>query len=135
MTASTASGTFRAALDEHLAALCARDVDRFAATLGDDAIVVDGAGELNCGTDAVLQSHAEWFGMAEPWTFAYDVVFARETPSSGLALLEVTYRHTPDAAPSRFLLSLVFERDATGAFKFVYDQNTPLPRLSEEAGG
>ena len=120
--------TFRAALDEHLAALCARDVDRFAATLGDDAIVVDGAGELKRGTGAVLQSHAEWFRMAEPWTFAYDVVFTRETPSSGLALLDVTYRHTPDAAPSRFLLSLVFERDATGAFKFVYDQNTPVGR-------
>ena len=41
---------------------------------------------------------------------------------------------TPDE-PARFLLSLVFERDAGGAFTFVYDQNTPLPRLSDKAGG
>jgi ketosteroid isomerase-like protein len=124
---STTAQTFRQALDEHLAALCARDVERFAATLGDDAAVVDGAGAIKRGTEAVRQSHAEWFRMPEPWTFAYDVVFTRETPSSGLALLDVTYRHTPADAPSRFLLSLVFERDAAGAFKFVYDQNTPLP--------
>ena len=126
MTSSTATASFRAALDEHLGALRTRDVERFAATLGHDAIVVDGAGAMKRGTAEVLRSHAEWFRMAEPWTFDYDVVFTRETPSSGLALINVTYRHTPAAEPARFLLSLVFERDAEGAFKFVYDQNTPL---------
>ena len=123
---AAAAGSFRAALDEHLAALCARDVERFAATVGDDAAVVNGAGEVTRGTAAVLQAHADWFRASEPWTFAYDVVLTRETASSGLALIDVTYRHTPDVEPSRFLLSLVFERDGSGAFKFVYDQNTPL---------
>ena len=118
--------TFREALDEHLGALQARDVERFAATLGDDAAVVDGAGIIKRGTGEVLRSHAEWFAMPEPWAFAYEIVFTRDTPSSGLALIDCTYRHTPDAEPARFLLSLVFERDADGAFKFVYDQNTPL---------
>jgi ketosteroid isomerase-like protein len=129
MTSATppaATTSFRAALDEHLSALQARDIDRFAATLGDDAAVVDGAGAIKRGTDAVLRSHAEWFAMPEPWTFAYELVFTRETPSSGLALIDCTYRHTPDAEPARFLLSLVFERDARGTYKFVYDQNTPL---------
>jgi ketosteroid isomerase-like protein len=126
---------FREALDEHLAALCARDAERFAATLGDDAVVVDGTGTITRGTEAVLQSHAEWFAMPEPWTFAYDIIFARETEFSGLALLDVTYRHTQADEPARFLLSLVFERDADGAFKFVYDQNTPLPRLSDKNSG
>jgi ketosteroid isomerase-like protein len=119
---------FRAALDEHLSALQARDTERFAATLGDDVTVVDGAGKITRGTETVLRSHAEWFGSPDPWTFDYDVVFTRETPSSGLALIDVTYRHTPDAEPARFLLSLVFERDAKGSFTFVYDQNTPLSR-------
>lgn len=117
---------FRPALDEHLEALRARDAERFAATLGDDAVVVDGSGAIKRGTAEVLRSHAEWFAMPDPWTFDYAIVFTRETPSSGLALIDVTYRHTPQAEPARFLLSLVFERDAAGAFKFVYDQNTPL---------
>ncbi|MDB5071756.1 MAG: hypothetical protein JWM87_2867 [Candidatus Eremiobacteraeota bacterium] len=127
MTAATpTTSAFREALDEHLGALQARDVERFAATLGADAAVVDGAGAIKRGTGAVLRSHAEWFAMPEPWTFAYELLFTRETESSGLALIDVTYRHTPDAEPARFLLSLLFERDADGAFKFVYDQNTPL---------
>ncbi|HEY0615546.1 MAG TPA: nuclear transport factor 2 family protein [Candidatus Elarobacter sp.] len=121
-----AVSAFRDALDEHLGALRARDVDRFAATLGTDAAVVDGAGVLTRGTAEVLRSHAEWFRSPDPWTFDYEVIFARETASAGLALIEATYRHTPDAEPARFLLSLVFERDAAGAFTFVYDQNTPL---------
>jgi ketosteroid isomerase-like protein len=120
------TSSFRAALDEHLSALQARDEGRFAATLGNDVAVVDGAGAVKRGTAEVLRSHAEWFAAADPWTFEYDVVLTRETPSSGLALIDVTYRHTPQAEPARFLLSLVFERDAGGAFKFVYDQNTPL---------
>jgi len=117
---------FRDALGEHLGALRARDAERFGATLGDDVVVVDGTGAVKRGTAEVLRSHAEWFSMPDPWTFDYEIVLTRETPGSGLALLDVTYRHTPDAEPARFLLSLVFERDAAGAFKFVYDQNTPL---------
>ena len=125
MTSPTTT-TFRDALDEHLGALQARDAQRFAATLGDDAAVVDGGGLITRGTAEVLRSHAEWFASPDRWAFEYEIVLTRETPSLGLAVLDVTYRHTPDAEPARFLLSLVFECDAEGAFKFVYDQNTPL---------
>ncbi|HEX3463218.1 MAG TPA: nuclear transport factor 2 family protein [Candidatus Elarobacter sp.] len=125
-TEPTTASAFRAALDEHLAALQARDADRFAATLGDDVVVIDGGGAITRGTDAVLRSHAEWFGSPDPWTFDYDVLLTRETASAGLSVIDVTYRHTPDAEPARFLLSLVFERDDQGTFKFVYDQNTTL---------
>jgi ketosteroid isomerase-like protein len=125
VSAATTSA-FRAALDEHLGALQARDAGRFVATLGDDVVVIDGGGTITRGTGAVLRSHAEWFASPDPWRFDYEIVLTRETPSSGLAVVDVTYRHTPDAEPARFLLSLVFERDADGAFKFVYDQNTTL---------
>jgi ketosteroid isomerase-like protein len=125
VSAATASA-FRAALDEHLGALQARDVERFAATLGENVVVVDGGGTITRGTDAVLRSHAEWFRSPDPWRFDYEITLTRETASFGLAVVDVTYRHTPDAEPARFLLSLVFERDAGGTFKFVYDQNTTL---------
>lgn len=126
MTAAASLGTFREALDEHLAALRARDAARFAATLGDDVAVVDGSGAITRGTGDVLASHAAWFATRERWTFDYEVVLTREMDGAALALLDVTYRHTPEAAPARFLLSLIFARDAAGAWKFVYDQNTTV---------
>ena len=126
MTALARGASFEDALDEHLNAITARDPDRFEATLAADVVVVDGAGRVTRGIDAVLRAHDEWFGAAERWSFAYDVVLTRETASSGFALLDVTYRNTPESEPARFLLSLLFERNADGVFSFVYDQNTPL---------
>jgi uncharacterized protein (TIGR02246 family) len=117
---------FRAALAEHLGALEAKDAARFATTLGRDVVVVDGRGNRTSGTERVLQSHVDWFALPE-WTFDYDVIFTRTFDGAALALIEVVYRHTPLAEPANFLLSLVFERDGEGAWKFVYDQNTPLP--------
>jgi ketosteroid isomerase-like protein len=117
---------FERALHEHLDAIVARDVARFEATLGEDVVTVDGSGAVTRGTGAVLASHASWFSTPEPWTFRYEIVLVRETASSGFALLRVTYEQ--GSALSRFLLSLVFARDAHGAHKFVYDQNTPLVR-------
>lgn len=115
---------FQHALQEHMDAIVARDVARFEATLGDDVVTVDGSGGITRGTAAVLASHASWFGTPEPWTFRYETVLARETVSSGFALLRVTYEQ--NGVSSRFLLSVIFERDARGVFRFVYDQNTPL---------
>lgn len=134
MSEAVAVSAFRAALEEHLAALQARDAKRFAATLGEDVIVVDGSGKMLRGTGAVLASHAEWFAVPERWTFDYELRAVRETDGVALALIDVTYRHTPDATPSRFLLSLVFERGADGRYRFVYDQNTPLP-VAQPSGG
>lgn len=125
MTA-TAVSPFRAALDEHLAALQARDIARFAATLGDDVMVIDGKGAITRGTEAVRASHAAWFAMPERWTFDYTVIATRENDGWGFALLDVTYRHVPDVNANRFLLSLAFEADARGTYRFVFDQNTPL---------
>jgi len=120
--------TFQGALREHLAALQEKDILRFAATLGRDVTVVDGRGRVLAGADAVRASHAEWFAGSDPWSLDYAIVVLREFAGAGLALLDVTYRERPNALPARFLLSLVFEREPTGAWKFVYDQNTALQR-------
>jgi uncharacterized protein (TIGR02246 family) len=118
--------SFPDALREHLGALQARDAERFAATLGRDVVVIDGRGSLRSGTGAVVAAHAEWFASSDSWTFAYEIVITREFTGAGLALLDVTYRARPGAPPNRFLLSLVFEREPDGSWKFVYDQNTTL---------
>jgi uncharacterized protein (TIGR02246 family) len=117
---------FEDALIEHLAALQARDVERFAATLGDDVTVVDGRGAVTSGREAVLHSHAEWFASPDAWSFDYAVRLSRDCGTAAFALIDVTYQQTADAEPARFLLSLFFEREPGGAWKFVYDQNTPL---------
>jgi ketosteroid isomerase-like protein len=121
-----ALGTFQNALREHLTALQEKDVVRFAATLGHDVTVVDGRGAVRGGSAAVLAAHAEWFAASDPWSLDYEIVVVREFAGAGLALLDVSYRERPDAVPARFLLSLVFEREQGGAWKFVYDQNTTL---------
>jgi ketosteroid isomerase-like protein len=125
MTSETGHPSFADGLREHLDALRARDAARFGATLGSDVTVVDGGGTIARGRDAVLRSHAEWFASSDDWSFDYDVIFSRELGGAGLALIDVTYRQTPSADPARFLLSLLFARDENGAWKFVYDQNTP----------
>ncbi|HTJ27446.1 MAG TPA: nuclear transport factor 2 family protein [Candidatus Limnocylindria bacterium] len=130
MTTTEDTTTFRRALDEHLGAIQTKNLVRFAATLGDNVTVVDGAGGIVQGTDRVLRSHAAWFADADPWTFAYEVQYLRDLGTAGLALIDVTYRQTPEATPSRFLLSLVFVRESDGTWKFVYDQNTSRPNAA-----
>lgn len=119
-------GSFLTALTEHLSAVQSRDIERFAATVGDEVAVVDGSGAVVSGRDTVLRSHAEWFASPDPWTFAYELRAARDCGSAGFALIDVTYRQNENAAPARFLLVLFFERTSGGEWKFIYDQNTPL---------
>jgi ketosteroid isomerase-like protein len=118
--------TLADALTEHLAALQARDLERFAATVGDDVAVVDGSGAIREGRTAVLDAHADWFASPDDWRFDYIVRRLHDGGGAGLALIEVTYRQRPDAVPARFLLSLYFARDGGGAWKFLFDQNTKL---------
>lgn len=118
--------TFDNALAEHLEALQSRDIERFSATVGDDVCVVDGRGSVMRGRPSVLQSHAQWFASADPWTFNYTVALRPDLGDAGLALIDVTYRQTPAAHAGRFLLSLVFERSNDGTWQCVFDQNIPL---------
>jgi ketosteroid isomerase-like protein len=124
-------GSFRSALDEHLAALQERDIVRFAATLGEQVMVVDGAGRLLEGREVVVRSHADWFASPDRWTFRYSVRNIRDFGCAAFALIEVAYQQSSAAAPVEFLLLLVFERTPGGAWRFVYDQNTPLVSRSD----
>ena len=118
--------TLADALVEHLGALQARDLERFAATLGQDVMVVDGRGTIREGRETVLAAHADWFASPDRWRFDYVVRRMYDSENAGLALIEVTYHQTPDAAEQRFLLALYFARDDGGSWRFLYDQNTPL---------
>ena len=117
--------TFLETLREHLAAISARDIARFAPTISSDpqARVVAPDGGAIVGGEAILEAHRGWFATAG-WTFAPSIVLTRESDALGFALLEVAY--SEPAGTRRFLLSAVFTREGE-AWRLFYDQNTPLP--------
>ena len=120
--------SFRDALAEHLAALGARDIERFARTLSasPELRVVGPQGAITTGYDAVRSSHARWFTSAAAWTFESTELWRQAGSDVGLSLHSVTYRDEPSAKPIRFLLLFAFAREADGGWRLVYDQNTPL---------
>lgn len=117
---------FHGGLEEHLAALRARDIERFAATLSRDpaARVVAPDGSASVGYEAVREAHRGWFAGEVAWTFEPTVIFERTSGDLGFALLEISYAEP--GLRKRFLLSLVFTREDR-TWRLFYDQNTPLP--------
>ncbi len=117
--------SFHDGLNEHLAAIGARNIERFAATVSRDpaARVVAPDGSAIVGYEAIVEAHRGWFA-TDGWTLAPHALFERESDTLGFALLEVDYREA--SAARRFLLSVVFVFEE-GAWRLLYDQNTPLP--------
>jgi ketosteroid isomerase-like protein len=126
--------TFAEALSEHLDAIAARDLGRFAATLArsPEVRVVGPDGSAIAGHDAILDAHRGWFAAPEPWTFEPDVLIARDGGDLGFALLDV--RYADGGGPRRFYLTLVFVREG-GTWRLLYDQNTTIASGTLEAVG
>ncbi len=115
--------TFLEALTEHLDAIATRDIDRFAATLAtDDVRFVGGDGRIIEGRENAVAAHRAWFS-EEGWRFEPELLWTREESGAGCALTRVTY--TAAAGQTQFLLLLLFVSE-DGAWKLVYDQNTPI---------
>ena len=115
--------TFAQALDEHLAAIAARDIERFAATVSrsPDARVIGPDGTAIVGGDAIVAAHRGWFESEKAWTFTPRVVLERAGDTLAFALLDVDYHE--GGTQRRFSLCVVFARD-DGSGKLFYDQNT-----------
>jgi ketosteroid isomerase-like protein len=120
--------TFRESLQAHLAAIEARDLDAFAATLSDDTIVLITAdGRLVRRVTDVLAMHEAWF--RDPhWRLHATEVHVEEGPGMGSALLRLDYRdESPGRPPVReqSYLTLIF-RQRGARWVLVQDQNTPV---------
>jgi len=127
----TEDPTFLEALTEHLDALSMRDLDRFAATLAADEVrLVGGEGGEIEGRENVIAAHREWF-MDDTWIFSPELVWTHEESGAAWALARVTY--TERSGKKLFWLLLLFIRE-DGAWKLVYDQNTPIADV-EPANG
>lgn len=127
--------SFRETLDRHLSAVQRRDLEAFAATVADDAVlVVQGGGRLVLAPSEFLRAHREWFA-AKNWTIDVTPVDIRESADMGFALLHLRYAEHREGAGSleqESYLTLVFERRG-GRWVMVLDQNTPA-RPDEAAG-
>jgi len=122
---------FRAALDAHLGAIAARDLDALTATLtnGDDLNVIFPNGAMLENTDAVVAFHREWFS-DDQWRMDPAVVKTIEGADMATALIKYDYRDTPAGAPRSSWLALVFKIEG-GEWRLVHDQNTRIEPQTE----
>jgi len=116
---------FDLAVDRHLTAIGARDVDAYLATVHDDVSMVLPDGTLLNGRAAVGAFHRDWF--ADPdWAWELDLTHSARVGDTGLVVYTVDY-HDLDADQKpysmRYLLSLVFTR-VGGDWLLLHDQNT-----------
>ncbi|HKU67433.1 MAG TPA: nuclear transport factor 2 family protein [Candidatus Baltobacteraceae bacterium] len=118
------AATLLEALEEHLDAITTRDIDRFAATLAPhDVRFAGGDGRIVEGRENVIAAHREWF-MDDRWRFDPEILWTREEAGAAWALTRVTYREAQSS--KQFLLLFLFVQES-GAWRLIYDQNTPIP--------
>ena len=124
--AKPARPDFRPALEAHLAALSARDLEAFKATLttGDDMRVVFPNGSVVDTTDGVVSFHEEWFKDPD-WRWDGEIVDIIEGEDLAVAFMKYDYRDTPEDEPRSSWLALVFALE-DGAWRLVHDQNTRI---------
>ena len=116
---------FAGAVEHHLAAVSARDLPTYTATLHDDVAVVLPDGKLIEGRAAVTEFNRDWF--ADPdWSWTLEPIRSVSDDSAGVALFAVTYDDLDaDGKPyaMNYLLSLTFTRPGD-RWLLLHDQNT-----------
>ncbi|WP_335934368.1 YybH family protein [Streptomyces sp. PTD5-9] len=116
---------FTTALDRHLAAIAARDLDAYLDTVHDEAVYILPNGRTVTGAEEVRAFHRGWFQDPD-WTMETELTSTRVHRDTAVAVLRVDYRDLDqDGRPYRldYLLSLVFAR-TDGRWLLVHDQNT-----------
>jgi uncharacterized protein (TIGR02246 family) len=114
-----------AAVEAHLAAIKARDLDAYLATLHPEVTTVTTSGDMLSGIDEVAEFHREWFTDSE-WTYSVEPIRTAYAAGAITRFVTVTYRGHPTATPSRFVMGLTFVAEDNG-WLLVHDQCT-VPR-------
>ena len=117
---------FRPALDAHLAALTAKDLDAYKSTItsGDDLMIIFPEGEVIEPTNSVLKFHEEWFQDSD-WRMDLEVQKIMEGADMAAALLKYDFRDTADGEPRSAWLMLLFKLE-NGEWRLIHDQNTRI---------
>lgn len=122
---------FRPALDVHLAAIEAKDIDAYKPTVtkGDDLHIIFPEGEVIDTTAGAVGFHQEWFKDPD-WRWNGEVLKVMEGEDMAAAFMNYEYRDTPDGAPRAAWLVLIFALE-DGEWRLVHDQNTRIRPQTE----
>ncbi|HEX2236612.1 MAG TPA: nuclear transport factor 2 family protein [Actinomycetota bacterium] len=121
---------FEESLEEHLAAIRARDLERLRATLSTARLtLVTATGDVLTGADRFLDLHRDWFA-SDTWTIDTGVVSTHVGTDLAVCIMSLRYRDRPgeeDSIDERSILTLALE-SADDRWLVVFDQNTPCRR-------
>jgi ketosteroid isomerase-like protein len=132
VTESSAASTppFRSAVEAHLAAIAARDIDRLlpTLTLGKDLTMIAPNGFRWDTRQQYVDFHRQWFAMRDGGKLSYEIVRLIESPALGHALIKYRYTSTdntgkPQTIDSWLALTFALEENL---WRLVFDQNTLL---------
>ena len=114
---------FREALDAHLAAIAARDIDAFKPTVStrDDVHLVFPEGDVIETTEGFLGFHEEWFK---------DPNWRMEGEDMAAAYMKYNYRDKADDEPRAAWLLLLFQLE-DGEWRLIHDHNTRIKKAPE----
>ncbi|HEX5056942.1 MAG TPA: DUF4440 domain-containing protein [Gammaproteobacteria bacterium] len=128
----TSSPPFRPAVEAHLAAIAARDMDALlpTLTLGEDLTMLMPDGQRFDTRQEYIDFHRQWFGMQTDGKFEV-VEYSRfiESPKLSQAFLRYRYSFKDAGGEPQVMenwLTLTFALE-DGAWRLVFDQNTPTP--------
>jgi ketosteroid isomerase-like protein len=127
-SSSAPAPPFRAAVEEHLAAIAARDMQALLPTLtgGTDLTMIAPNGYKFDTWKQDIDFHRQWFATSDEGKFEREIVRVIESPALGHALIKYRYSSKDDVGKTRTTVSwlaLTFALES-GSWRLVFDQNT-----------
>jgi ketosteroid isomerase-like protein len=127
-SSSAPAPPFRAAVEAHLAAVAARDMEALLPTLtrGNNLTMIAPNGYKFDTRQQYVDFHRQWFATKDEGKFDFDIVRVIETPALGHGLIRYRYASKDDAGTTRTTVSwlaLTFGLE-DGRWRLVFDQNT-----------
>jgi ketosteroid isomerase-like protein len=127
---------FRAAVEGHLAAVSARDMNRLLPTLtgGNELTMIAPNGYKFDTRQQYVDFHRQWFATKDDGKLAAEIVRVIESPALGHALIKYRYSSKDNAGRPQAIdswLTLTFALE-DGSWRLVFDQNTVIgPRAAQ----
>jgi ketosteroid isomerase-like protein len=121
---------FRAAVEAHLAAIAAREMDGLLPTLtgGNDLTMIAPNGYKFDTRQQYIDFHRQWFATKDEGKLAAEIVRLIESPALAHALIKYRYSSRDKAGKTQVInswLTLTFALEE-GTWRLVFDQNTLL---------
>ena len=129
---------FRPAVEAHLSAIAARNMDALLPTIttGDDLQMIAPDGFRYTTRQQYVDFHRQWFAANDNGRLDPEIIHLAQSPALSHALIRYRYRSTgPDGKAQDIVswLTLTFAFES-GRWRLVFDQNTLIPPQRPAAG-